>query len=184
MPIDFPAGPTTGQVYTYEGRSWVWNGAAWDTPRADIVSILPSLTTGNTFTGNQVFNSGKVTGTPADGTNTTAATGIGYIGIPQSSGAGTTGSYTLTAADAGENIYASATRTVTIPANGSVPLPVGTTVVFITGSGATMTIAITTDTMFMAGPGTTGTRTLAPFGIATAIKITSTSWIISGNGLS
>jgi hypothetical protein len=30
MPIDFPSGPTTGQVYTYEGRSWVWNGSAWD----------------------------------------------------------------------------------------------------------------------------------------------------------
>jgi len=60
MPIDFPSGPTTGQVYTYEGRSWVWNGSAWDAPRADIVSILPSLTTGNTFTGNQTFNSGIV----------------------------------------------------------------------------------------------------------------------------
>jgi hypothetical protein len=37
--------------------------------------------------------------------------------------------------------------------------------------------------LLLAGPGTTGSRTLAPFGMATALKITSTSWIISGNGL-
>jgi hypothetical protein len=46
-----------------------------------------------------------------------------------------------------------------------------------------MTIAITTDTMYLAGTGTTGSRTLAPFGMATAVKIGTTQWIISGNGL-
>lgn len=30
MPIDFPAGPTTGQVYAYQGNSWIYNGSAWD----------------------------------------------------------------------------------------------------------------------------------------------------------
>jgi hypothetical protein len=34
MPIDFPSGPTTGQVYTYLGKSWVYNGTAWDAPKA------------------------------------------------------------------------------------------------------------------------------------------------------
>jgi hypothetical protein len=34
MPIDFPASPTTGQVYTYLGKSWVYNGTGWDAPRA------------------------------------------------------------------------------------------------------------------------------------------------------
>jgi hypothetical protein len=128
---------------------------------------------------------GTVTGTPADGTTSTAANGLGFMGIPQS--AVTTGSYTITAADSGEHIYASSTRTVTIPANSSVALPVGTTIVFIAGSGATMTIAITTDTLLVAGSGVGGagtSRTLAPHGIATAIKVTSTLWYISGNGLS
>ncbi len=86
-------------------------------------------------------------------------------------------------ADAGKHIYASATRTVTINSNTNLALPIGTTLTFIAGSGATMTIAITSDTMYLAGTGTTGSRTLAPFGMATAVKITSTSWIISGNGL-
>ena len=34
MPIDFPTSPTTGQVYTYQGRSWIYNGTAWDAPQA------------------------------------------------------------------------------------------------------------------------------------------------------
>jgi hypothetical protein len=34
MPIDFPASPTTGDVYTYQGKSWVYNGTGWDSPRA------------------------------------------------------------------------------------------------------------------------------------------------------
>jgi hypothetical protein len=34
MPIDFPTSPTNGQIYTYEGRSWIYNGTAWDAPRA------------------------------------------------------------------------------------------------------------------------------------------------------
>jgi hypothetical protein len=63
-------------------------------------------------------------------------------------------------------------------------LPIGTTIVFIAGSGATVTIGITTDTLLLAVSGATGNRTLSPFGIATAVKITSTSWIISGVGLS
>jgi hypothetical protein len=120
--------------------------------------------------------------TVTDATTSTAARGVGYMGIPQSSAA-TTGSYTIVAADAGEHIYSTATRTVTIPANASVAFPVGTAITFIAATGATVTIAITSDTLFLAGPGTTGSRTLAPFGMATCVKITSTSWIISGNGL-
>lgn len=119
---------------------------------------------------------------PVDGTTSTGTTGFGFMGLPQN--ATTTGAYTVAAADAGKHIYASATRTVTIPANtGGVAFPIGTTLTFIAGSGATMTIAITTDTMYLAGAGTTGSRTLAPFGMATAVKITSTAWMISGNGL-
>jgi hypothetical protein len=119
----------------------------------------------------------------ADATTTTAARGAGYMGIPPSAAA-TTGAYTIVAADAGEHIYSTATRTVTIPANASVAFPIGTAITFIAATGTTVTIAITSDTLLLAGAGTTGSRTLAPFGMATAIKITSTSWIISGNGLS
>ena len=117
----------------------------------------------------------------AAGTTSTAAVGGGYMGLPQNST--TTGAYTVVAADAGKHIYSTATRTVTIDSNANLALPVGTTLTFVSGSGATTTIAITTDTMYLAGTGTTGSRTLAAFGMATAVKIASTTWIISGNGL-
>jgi hypothetical protein len=37
--------------------------------------------------------------------------------------------------------------------------------------------------MILAGTGTTGSRTLAANGIATALKMTNTRWIINGTGL-
>ena len=73
-------------------------------------------------------------------------------------------------------------RTFTIPANSSVAYPVGTVITFVNLIN-TVTIAITSDTMYLAGDGTTGSRTLAAYGVATAVKLTSTSWLISGNGL-
>lgn len=73
-------------------------------------------------------------------------------------------------------------RTFTIPANGSVAYPVGTCITFINEIN-TVTIAITTDTLVLSPGGTTGSRSLAANGIATAIKVSSTRWYISGTGL-
>jgi hypothetical protein len=141
-----------------------------------------NIALGSTTGTSNITLNGNLTATPAQGTVTTASTGVGYMGIPASAAAAT-GAYTIVAADAGEHIYSTATRTITIPANGTTAFPIGTAITFIAATGTTVTIAITTDTLLLAGTGTTGSRTLAPFGVATAIKITSTSWIISGNGL-
>ncbi|MDP3625010.1 MAG: hypothetical protein Q8S12_00320 [Hydrogenophaga sp.] len=105
--------------------------------------------------------------------------------IPQNS---QSTAYTLVLGDAGKHIlHPSAdttARVFTIPANSSVAFPVGTVVTFVNQNAAgAITIAITTDTMRLAGAGTTGSRTLAANGIATALKLTSTEWIISGTGL-
>ena len=143
------------------------------------ISGTVALLASPTFTG--TVTTSTITGSPSAATTTNGANGIGYMGLPQNGA--TTGAYGVVAADAGTHIYSTATRTITIPANATIAMPVGSTVVFVAGSGATVTIAITTDTMYLAGPGTTGSRTLAAFGMATAVKITSTSWIISGNGL-
>lgn len=113
------------------------------------------------------------------------ADAVGFRTIPQNS---QSGAYTAVAADAGKHLlHPSAdttARTFTIPANSSVAYPVGTAITFVNqASAGVMTIAITTDTMRLAGAGTTGSRTLAANGVATALKITSTEWIISGTGL-
>lgn len=76
-------------------------------------------------------------------------------------------------------------RTFTIPANASVEYGLGTALSFVNQhGGGVITIAITTDTMRLAGSGTTGSRTLAANGMATAVKINATEWIISGVNLS
>lgn len=75
-------------------------------------------------------------------------------------------------------------RVWTIPANASVAFPVGTVLTFLNGDGAgIITIAITADTLRLGGTGSTGARSLAANGMATAVKISSTVWMISGSGL-
>ena len=50
-------------------------------------------------------------------------------------------------------------------------------------AGGVITIHVNTDTIRLAGAGTTGDRTLAANGIATAIKVATTEWLISGTGI-
>jgi hypothetical protein len=64
-----------------------------------------------------------------------------------------------------------------------VAFEIGTAITFVNLAADSVAIAITSDTMYLAGTGTTGSRTLAQYGVATAVKIGSTEWIISGTGL-
>jgi hypothetical protein len=106
-----------------------------------------------------------------------------YSQVPQNS---QSAAYGLVLSDAQKHILHPAAdnnaRTFTIPANASVAYPIGTCITFINEIN-TVTISITSDTLTLAGAGTTGNRTLAANGMATAIKITSTKWMISGSGL-
>lgn len=127
-------------------------------------------------------------GTPVSGALdacTVDGQAIGYRHVPQNS---QSAAYTLVLSDAAKHIlHPSAdttARTITVPANSSVAYPVGTAITIVNQNGAgALTIAITTDTMRLAGVGTVGSRTLAANGLATLLKITSTEWIISGSGL-
>ena len=124
-------------------------------------------------------SSGTLSSCTVDGTNS-----VGYLNIPQNS---QSAAYTLVLADAGKHIFHPSTdanaRTFTIPANSSVAYPIGTAITFINMTSQVVTIAITTDTMYLSSAGTTGSRSLAQYGSATAIKLTSTTWLISGSGL-
>lgn len=113
-------------------------------------------------------------------TGTIAANTLGYRGLPQNS---QTASYTLALADAGKHISIT-TGGVVIPANGSVAFPIGTAIVVFNNSTSSQNISITTDTLRQAGTANTGTRALAQYGVATCVKVASTTWVISGSGLS
>jgi len=146
--------------------------------------------TTSTGTGSVVLSSSPtlitpVLGTPTSGNLASCTVGgtneVGYRNVPQNLKAI---SYTCIASDAGKHMFNTVSGVNwTIPANGSIAYAVGTVLTFVNGSAASSTIAITTDTMQLVNTATTGTRTLATNGMATAIKVTATNWYISGSGL-
>jgi hypothetical protein len=152
-----------------------------------------TLSNSVTGTGSMVLQTSPSLTTPALGTPTAGVLSactvdgtdaVGFRNTPINS---QSADYTLVLADSGKTIFHPAAdnnaRTFTIPANSSVAYAVGTVVSFINLAAADVTIAITTDTMYLGGDGATGSRTLAEYGIASALKVSSTDWVISGNGL-
>ena len=177
----------------------------------DTIPNISGLTsvTATTFTGTLIGNASTATSATTAGAVTTAAqpaiTSVGTLTSLAVAGPITTNGlevgtkivplstqsadYTTTLSDSGSQIlHPSADTTAriyTIPANSSVAYPVGTTLTFVNQNAAgVVTIAITTDTMRLAVSGATGSRTLAANGVATAMKIATTEWIIFGSGLS
>ena len=111
---------------------------------------------------------------------------IGYLGVPQNI---QISDYTTVMSDAGKHLYHptgdTTARSWTIDSNMSVPYPIGTAITFVNDTSAgDITINIISDTLVFAGSGLTGSRILTANGIATALKITPTRWIISGTNLS
>jgi hypothetical protein len=157
--------PTTGTLATLAGTETLTNKTL----------TSPTLTTPALGTP----ASGTLSSCTVDGTNL-----VGFLNIPQNS---QSAAYTLVLADACKHIFHPSTdanaRTYTIPANGTVDYPIGTAITFINMTSQVVTIAITTDTMYLSSAGTTGSRSLAQYGSATAIKMTSTTWLISGSGI-
>lgn len=159
---------TNVQAYSSNLDSW----AAKTAPAGDAMgtSAIQNVQS-KTFTTGNILDAG----TSVSDAGTIAVSSPGFRGLPQVS----TTTRTLALTDAGKQI--AATGTVTIPANGSVAFPVGTAIVVYNNSASAISIAITTDTLRLAGTATTGTRTLAQRGLATLVKVDSTEWVASGN---
>lgn len=49
MPLSFPISPYVNQIYTFERRSWFWNGHGWDS----IAATNDLIATGVYMTSNQ-----------------------------------------------------------------------------------------------------------------------------------
>jgi hypothetical protein len=198
----YTAAGTAGQVLTSQGTSApLWapvassggtvtsvsgTGTVSGLTLSGTVTSSGSLTLGGSITG--FVATGGALGTPSSGTLSSCTVdgtdAVGFRNIPINS---QSAAYTAVLADSGKCIFHPSTdanaRTFTIPANSSVAYPIGTAISFVNMTSQVVSIAITTDTMYLAGTGTTGTRSLAQYGTATALKMTSTTWIISGAGL-
>lgn len=146
---------------------------------APATSATLTIADGKTLT---ISNSIALAGT--DATTMTfpgVSSSIGYLGMPVNS---QSNNYTLVLSDASKLLYntnAGGPKTFTVPANSSVAFPVGTTLFFnFLNPG---NIAVTTDTLTLAGTATTGTRSVAQNGMARMWKTTATTWVIDGTGV-
>ena len=136
-------------------------------------AVLTNLTSTNTTTTN-------LTATTVLDAGTISASAPGFRGLPQNS---QTSAYTLALSDIGKHISIT-TGGVVIPANSSVAFPIGAAIVIFNNSGTSQDISITSDTLRLAGSTLTGTAALAEYGLATCVKVASTTWVISGAGVS
>ncbi len=172
---------TRGYVGADGGGGQIAGGAAGD---MDFIAQSGNLLfsgDGGTTAHLKLSASGLVT------TPNASALEVGYKGILPTIDSG---DHPIVLADAGKAFYMTgASKTITIPANGTIALPVGTVIVVIGGNATGTTIAITTDALYLAGTGfVTGgagtSRTLAYGGQATLYKIAATQWFVSGPGVS
>jgi hypothetical protein len=163
-------GAATTGVSLINGEKCVvaWNGTDYVKIASTVITALGTPT------------SGTLSNCTVDGVNS-----IGYLNIPQNS---KSASYTTVLADSGKCIFHPTSdanaRTFTIAANASVPYAIGTVIQFVNMSTQVLTIAISADTMYLVGTGSTGSKSLAQYGVANAMKMTSTTWILTGSGLS
>lgn len=169
-------GQTAAGIASFNAITGYTASGATGTTSGNLVFDTSPTITGATLTTGTVLNGDSTTNT----TGTIAAASVGYRGIPQNA---QTGAYVLALADAGQHI-SNTTGGVTIPANASVAFPIGTAIVIYNDSGSNQTIAITSDNLLQAGTANTGSRTLAQRGVASLLKIKSTTWVISGAGVS
>lgn len=176
------------------GTDYVAPGGALGTPSSGTLTNCNGLpVAGITASTSTALGVGSVElGHASDTTISRASAGVIavegvslYPNIPLTS---KSAAYTTVLADANTGLlHPSAdttARTWTIDSNANVAYPVGTVLTFVNqASAGTLTISITSDTMRLAGAGTTGSRTLAANGVATAVKVTSTEWLINGTNL-
>lgn len=145
---------------------------------------------GSTLTianGKTLTASNSITLAGTDSTTMTfppASSEIGYLNVPQN---GQSTAYTTVLADAGKLISHPSTdanaRTFTI--DNGVAYPLGTVISFSNMTTQNVTIDLSSGTLYWSNisPVGTGSRTLGQYGLATAVKIETNVWFISGSQL-
>jgi hypothetical protein len=168
-------------VNTTDGKLFLGTGSNTYTTMLNLGSSTVTIGGNLTFSGAYSF-----TGTLTASTSVTFPTTgtLGYQNIPQNS---QSAAYTTVAADAGKCIFHPASdanaRTFTIDSNANVAYALGTVIQFINMSANNVTIAITSDTLTWAQGGSSGSRTLAQYGVANCTKIGTTQWLLTGTNV-
>ena len=180
MPINFPTGATTNQVYTYNNLQWLWNGSSWVTYTPTIATI--NAATGGTYSSGTITLYGTGNLTPitglSQGTITSVTETNNTFTVSSNSGSNT---FTVDAVTGGT--YSNGT--ITLGGSGGISttitgIPTGST---SSGGGGTVWYAAATGTTAVTNTGyiTTATTlstitlpTVAPLGF---------SFEVVGNGI-
>jgi len=133
MPLNFPTSPAVNDQYTFAGRTWVWNGSAWDSYNPGITFYVSRL---NGFTGGITLAQGSnvsissannviTISSTGGGTGVTTSTANTFTAIQQfnagitSAGATFNGPFTTTNGNVYHNI---ASSTFTVQTTGAINL--------------------------------------------------------------
>lgn len=172
----------TNGLISWNGTDFVLMGM-----KSSKVTITP-VATGSTLTladGKTLTASNTLTLAGTDSTTMTfppTSSNVGYLNVPINS---KTADYTTVLADAGKAIVLTSGSgvTFTIAANSSVQYETGTVLTFVNTTANTLDIT-STDTIYLNGTGGTATpHTVGAYAVATAIKLTSTTWFLIGNNI-
>jgi hypothetical protein len=188
---DTGTGDVSGPASSVDSEIVLFNSTTGKLIKRATLSGLVKATSGvasAATAGTDYVAPGGALGTPSSGTlSNCTVDGTDSVGFRNAPVNSQSAAYTAVLADAGKVILHPSTdanaRTFTIPANASVAYAVGTVLTFVNMTSQVVTIAITSDTLYLAGTGSTGSRSLAQYGMATAVKLTSTTWLINGSGL-
>jgi hypothetical protein len=113
MPLDFPPSPSLNEIYTFGGRSWIWNGTAWDVYSSGVTG--PAGPQGNTGATGSQGPQGTTGATGPVGNYVISIRGLtGAVGITNGSGIGLSVSgNTLTVSNTGVLSVNGATGAIT-----------------------------------------------------------------------
>jgi hypothetical protein len=180
----------TGTVWTIDAGAVTLaktTGVAGSGANTDITSLAsPAIAAATCTTPATADNSTKVASTAfvraQAGVNLQAYDAQLSSLIRQNLQQGTT--YTCALTDSGKHLFTTSAASYTIPANAAVAFPVGTAITFANGGAFNVTLAIGgTDTMIHVGVGDVSTLVIGAYGMATAVKVAATTWMVSGIGV-
>jgi len=189
--VDFdnsPVGEVAAGDFTYIQEGTL-AGSQWVMTTPDVITIGTSNIVFSQLSGINGQVTIGTTAIPVGGSTTTLAglttitdtAGIefGYKDVPPVVPVGV---YTLSTTDRGKSIDTS--FNVTVPADATAAMIVGSTVTITnTTSGSITIIQDVGSTLRFSGSTATGNRTLGAFGIATVRKLGANLWFITGSGL-
>jgi hypothetical protein len=157
--LDFPDSPTLNEVFTSGSTSWKWNGTVWNVVRSTAGASGPTGPTGPSGASGPSGPNGPAT-------------------VTQNS---QTSAYTIVSSDNGKYVDITTGGITFATTTG---FTAGQNVVIYNNSSSSQTISQGSSvTLRWAGTATTGNRTLAQYGVATAICVASNTYVIAGTGL-